>query len=50
MNNLSVALLSQGKVQEGIKVLEDALAASPSSVVVAEPFCNAWLDTFAVKC
>jgi len=38
VNNLSVALLSQGKLQEGIEVLEAALHASPSSVVVAEPF------------
>ncbi|TFK39810.1 hypothetical protein BDQ12DRAFT_681260 [Crucibulum laeve] len=38
VNNLSVALLSQGKLKEGIDVLEAALKASPSSVVVAEPF------------
>ncbi|KAF9530442.1 hypothetical protein CPB83DRAFT_850931 [Crepidotus variabilis] len=38
VNNLAVALLSQGKLQDGIQVLEDALNASPSSVVVAEPF------------
>ncbi|KAF5383712.1 hypothetical protein D9615_003662 [Tricholomella constricta] len=38
VNNLSVALLSQGKLREGIDVLETALKASPSSVVVAEPF------------
>jgi len=38
VNNLSVALLSQGKLKEGIDVLEAALRASPSSVVVAEPF------------
>ncbi|KAF9563118.1 hypothetical protein CPC08DRAFT_706257 [Agrocybe pediades] len=38
VNNLSVALLSQGKLKEGIDVLEKALRASPSSVVVAEPF------------
>ncbi|KAF8906282.1 hypothetical protein CPB84DRAFT_1813897 [Gymnopilus junonius] len=38
VNDLSVALLSQGKVKEGIQVLEVALRASPSSVVVAEPF------------
>ncbi|KAJ7577038.1 hypothetical protein C8J56DRAFT_972177 [Mycena floridula] len=37
-NNLSVALLCQGKVKEGIEVLEKALHSSPSSVVVAEPF------------
>ncbi|GLB41938.1 putative regulation of kinetochore assembly [Lyophyllum shimeji] len=38
VNNLSVALLSQGKLKEGIDALEAALRASPSSVVVAEPF------------
>ncbi|KAF8074838.1 hypothetical protein FPV67DRAFT_600829 [Lyophyllum atratum] len=38
VNNLSVALLSQGKLKEGIDVLETALRASPASVVVAEPF------------
>lgn len=38
VNNLSVALLNQGNVKEGIEVLERALKASPSSVVVAEPF------------
>ncbi|KAF8159461.1 hypothetical protein B0H34DRAFT_655232 [Crassisporium funariophilum] len=38
VNNLSVALLSQGKLKEGIEVLEGALQASPSTVVVAEPF------------
>ncbi|KII85920.1 hypothetical protein PLICRDRAFT_115093 [Plicaturopsis crispa FD-325 SS-3] len=38
INNLSVALLSQGKLKEGIDVLENALNASPASVVVAEPF------------
>ncbi|KJA28064.1 hypothetical protein HYPSUDRAFT_62454 [Hypholoma sublateritium FD-334 SS-4] len=38
VNNLSVALLSQGKLKEGIKVLEKALHDSPASVVVAEPF------------
>lgn len=53
MNNLAVALLSQGHLQEvrsqfyvvifglspcqGIQILEDALHASPSTVVVAEP-------------
>ncbi|EGN96815.1 hypothetical protein SERLA73DRAFT_184996 [Serpula lacrymans var. lacrymans S7.3] len=37
-NNLSVALLSQGKIKEGIEILEAALASSPSTVVVAEPF------------
>ncbi|KAG6821423.1 hypothetical protein H0H93_010147 [Arthromyces matolae] len=38
VNNLSVALLGQGKVREGIEALETALKTSPSSVVVAEPF------------
>lgn len=38
MNNLAVALLSQGKVKEGIDLLESALKAFPSSVAVAEPF------------
>ncbi|TFK29705.1 hypothetical protein FA15DRAFT_609812 [Coprinopsis marcescibilis] len=38
VNNLSVALLSQGNLKEGIEVMETALKSSPSSVVVAEPF------------
>ncbi|KAF9477577.1 hypothetical protein BDN70DRAFT_880959, partial [Pholiota conissans] len=38
VNNLSVALLSQGRLKEAIEALEKALHASPSSVVVAEPF------------
>ncbi|KAF9466097.1 hypothetical protein BDZ94DRAFT_1295975, partial [Collybia nuda] len=38
VNNLSVALLSQGKLKEGIEILEGALKSSPFSVVVAEPF------------
>lgn len=38
VNNLSVALLSRGKLKEGIEVLERAMRTSPSSVVVAEPF------------
>ncbi|RDB20833.1 Trafficking protein particle complex subunit 12 [Hypsizygus marmoreus] len=38
VNNLCVTLLSQGKLKEGIDTLEVALKASPSSVVVAEPF------------
>ncbi|KAF8216585.1 hypothetical protein K438DRAFT_1559177 [Mycena galopus ATCC 62051] len=37
VNNLCVALLSQGKLKEGIDVMETALRASPQSVV-AEPF------------
>ncbi|GBE86415.1 hypothetical protein SCP_0902940 [Sparassis crispa] len=36
-NNLSVALLCQGKIQEGIRMLEEVLRASPSTIVVAEP-------------
>ncbi|KAJ3799311.1 hypothetical protein GGU11DRAFT_815405 [Lentinula aff. detonsa] len=38
VNNLSVSLLSQGRLKEGIEVLEEALKASPASIVVAEPF------------
>lgn len=38
INNLSVALLSQGKLKESIEVLEAALQSSPSAVVVAEPY------------
>ncbi|KAK0239157.1 hypothetical protein EDD85DRAFT_829234 [Armillaria nabsnona] len=38
VNNLAVTLLGQGKLKEGIAVLEKALKTSPSSVVVAEPF------------
>ncbi|KZT21559.1 hypothetical protein NEOLEDRAFT_1073338 [Neolentinus lepideus HHB14362 ss-1] len=38
VNNLAVVLLSQGLIKEGIDVLEKALRASPSTVVVAEPF------------
>ncbi|KAJ7823022.1 hypothetical protein B0H13DRAFT_2681588 [Mycena leptocephala] len=37
VNNLCVALLSQGKLKEGIEAMEKALKASPESVV-AEPF------------
>ncbi|KAJ7759253.1 hypothetical protein B0H16DRAFT_1534981 [Mycena metata] len=37
VNNLCVALLSQGKLKEGIAVMEKALKASPERVV-AEPF------------
>ncbi|KAF7308481.1 Tetratricopeptide repeat protein 15-like [Mycena chlorophos] len=38
VNNLCVALLSQGKLREGIAVMEGALKESPESVVIAEPF------------
>jgi len=38
VNNLSVALLSQGKLKEGIDILEKSLKTSPSSLVVVEPF------------
>jgi len=38
LNNLAVTLLNQGKVKEAIEVLESALEASPSTVVVADPF------------
>ncbi|KAH7926041.1 hypothetical protein BV22DRAFT_1128532 [Leucogyrophana mollusca] len=38
LNNLSVALLSQGKLKESIEVLETALNTSPATVVVAEPY------------
>ncbi|KXN87417.1 Trafficking protein particle complex subunit 12 [Leucoagaricus sp. SymC.cos] len=37
VNDLSVTLLSQGKLKEAIEVLEKALSSSPSTVVVAEP-------------
>ncbi|KAG6335842.1 hypothetical protein ID866_3256 [Astraeus odoratus] len=38
MNNLAVTLLAQGKVKDGIELLESAVRASPASVLVAEPF------------
>lgn len=38
VNNLAVALLNQGKLKEGIEVLETALQASPSTLAMAEPF------------
>ncbi|KAF7794258.1 hypothetical protein EIP86_005391 [Pleurotus ostreatoroseus] len=38
VNNLAVSLLSQGHLKEGIQIMEDALRASPSTIVVAEPF------------
>ncbi|KAI0825810.1 hypothetical protein BC629DRAFT_1276940 [Irpex lacteus] len=37
VNNLAVTLLSQGHIQEGIQILEDALKTSPSLITVAEP-------------
>jgi hypothetical protein len=33
-----VALLGQGRLKEGIEVLEAALEASPSTLAMAEPF------------
>jgi len=38
VNNLAVALLSQGSLKEGIQLLEDALGSSPSTIATAEPF------------
>ncbi|KAJ7623179.1 hypothetical protein FB45DRAFT_924801 [Roridomyces roridus] len=38
VNNLCVTLLSQGRLKEGIEVMERALKAHPESVVIAEPF------------
>ncbi|KAJ7091412.1 hypothetical protein B0H15DRAFT_778509 [Mycena belliarum] len=38
VNNLCVALLSQGRLKEGIDAMETALRASPENVVIAEPF------------
>ncbi|EIM83049.1 uncharacterized protein STEHIDRAFT_64090 [Stereum hirsutum FP-91666 SS1] len=38
VNNLAVALLGQGKLKEGIEVLEAALQASPATLTMAEPF------------
>lgn len=38
MNNLAVTLLAQGKVRDGIGLLEQAMRASPASVLSAEPF------------
>jgi len=38
VNNLAIALLGQGKLKEGIQVLEAALQASPSTLAMAEPF------------
>ncbi|KAG8842671.1 hypothetical protein FRB91_004000, partial [Serendipita sp. 411] len=36
-NNLAVAYLSQGRLSEGISVLEEAFQGAPSTAVVAEP-------------
>lgn len=38
VNDLAVALLCQGKLKEGIEVLEAALETSPSTLAMAEPF------------
>ncbi|KAI0310402.1 hypothetical protein OF83DRAFT_660799, partial [Amylostereum chailletii] len=38
VNNLAVALLSEGKIKEGIEVLEAALHAAPAALAMAEPF------------
>ncbi len=38
VNNLAVALLGQGKLKEGIEVLETAFESSPSTLAMAEPF------------
>ncbi|CDO69636.1 hypothetical protein BN946_scf184851.g24 [Trametes cinnabarina] len=38
VNNLAVALLNQGRLQEAIQVLESALQTSPATIVTAEPF------------
>ncbi|KAH9913924.1 uncharacterized protein B0H18DRAFT_887605 [Fomitopsis serialis] len=37
INNLSVVFLSQGRIQEGIRVLEEAIKLSPSTTLAAEP-------------
>ncbi|OCH85501.1 hypothetical protein OBBRIDRAFT_762865 [Obba rivulosa] len=37
VNNLAVAYLNQGKLQEGIRILEEAIKASPSTALAAEP-------------
>jgi len=38
INNYAVALLSQGRLKEGIHVLETALQASPSAITTTEPY------------
>ncbi|KAI0642124.1 hypothetical protein C8Q79DRAFT_918591 [Trametes meyenii] len=37
-NNLAVALLNLGRLQEAVEVLESGLRASPAAIVSAEPF------------
>jgi len=37
VNNLAVAFLNQGKLREGIRILEEAIKASPSTALAAEP-------------
>ena len=37
INNLSVTYLSQGKIQAGIRLLEEAIKLSPSTTLAAEP-------------
>ena len=52
VNNLAVALLGQGKLKEGIEVLEAALETSPSTLAMAEPFlfnlCTCFIMIIAV--
>ncbi|KAI0061054.1 hypothetical protein BV25DRAFT_830314 [Artomyces pyxidatus] len=38
VNNMGVALLGEGRLKEGIAVLEKAFQASPSTLAMAEPF------------
>ncbi|TRM65609.1 hypothetical protein BD626DRAFT_221310 [Schizophyllum amplum] len=38
VNNLAVALLAQGKLKDGIAILEKSLQAAPATIAVAEPF------------
>ncbi|KAH9852648.1 hypothetical protein C2E23DRAFT_730367 [Lenzites betulinus] len=38
VNNWAVVLLNQGRLREAIQLLEDALHASPATIVSAEPF------------
>ena len=37
INNLSVTYLSQGRIQDGIRLLEEAIKLSPSTTLAAEP-------------